>query len=205
LILLTILAVQRAASSSTTTFTDPTKAGAVTAAVTGVGTLATGIGNVPDLWPQYDDYDSPNNASLFGTPQLVWDGFSFPAGQTRYFSQAVPIDSLEDHVVVSTVFADNAHILFIEEVDPTGTMVVQSITPPAGLNDGIMNPLAGVTTDVSAPYNWQTVRQYSKIFTPTSTDNFIVLTVQAINYNPNGPVNPAGVAYVADFYRSKLL
>jgi hypothetical protein len=121
---------------------------------------------------------------------LVWDGFSFPAGQTRYFSQAVPIDSLEDHVVVSTVFADNAHILFIEEVDPTGTMVVQSITPPAGLNDGIMNPLAGVTTDVSAPYNWQTVRQYSKIFTPTSTDNFIVLTVQAINYNPNGPVNP---------------
>lgn len=106
-----ILPVQRAASSSTTTFTDPTKAGAVTAAVTGVGTLATGIGNVPDIWPQYDDYDAPNNATLLGTPQLVWDGFSFPAGQTLYFSQAFSISSLEDHVVVSTVFADNAHIL----------------------------------------------------------------------------------------------
>lgn len=205
MILLAILPVQRAASNSTTTFTDTTKLGAVTAAVTGIGTLATAISNVPNIWPQYEDYIAPNNASLFGTPQIIWDGFSFPAGVTRYFSQAIPIDSLQDHVVVSSVFADNAHILYIEEYDPTGTILVQSITPEDGLNDGSMNPTAGVTTDTVAPYNWQTLRQYSKIFTPVSVDNFIVLTIQVLNYNPNSPANVAGVAFVADFYQSTTI
>jgi hypothetical protein len=193
----------REASAPTRTFVAATKAAAVTAARTNAGTLAQAIGNLQGVWPEIRDYDAPNNASLFGEPAIVWEDFTAAPGELRYFSQAFQDVSNfpTSHVVFATVFTDNAHRLFIEEYDAAGTLV-QSITPAGGLNDGIMLAAAGTTTDTTPPLNWQKIRQYSKVFTPTQSGNFIVITVEALNYNSLGPNNPAGVSFVADFYKT---
>jgi hypothetical protein len=193
----------REASAPTRTFVAATKAAAVTAARTNAGTLAQAIGNLPGVWPEIRDYEAPNNASLFGEPAIVWEDFTAAPGELRYFSQAFQDVSNfpTSHVVFATVFTDNAHRLFIEEYDAAGTLV-QSITPSGGLNDGIMLAAAGTTTDTTPPLNWQKIRQYSKVFTPTQSGNFIVITVEALNYNSLGPNNPAGVSFVADFYKT---
>jgi Right handed beta helix region len=197
--------IVRQASTPTTTYVAGTKVAAVTAAINNAGTLAQAIGNLPGRWPEIHDYEAPNNASLLGEPAIVWEDSTAAPGELRYFSQAFQDLSNfpTSQVVFSTVFTDNAHRLFIEEYDAGGALV-QSITPPGGLNDGTMSAAAGTTTDTTPPLNWQKLRQYSKVFTPSQSGNFIVITVEALNYNSLGPNNPAGVSFVADFYKNNF-
>jgi hypothetical protein len=195
--------IPRQASTSTTTFVATTKTAATAAAIASAGTLAQAIGNLPGIWPEIHDYEAPNNASLPGNPAIIWEDFIATDGELRYFSQAFKVLSTTSHVVFSTVFTDNAHRLFIEEYDSLNNLI-QSITPPGGLNDGIMSPIAGVTTDTTPPFNWKKLREYSKVFTPSQAGNFIVITVEALNYDSNGPINPAGVSFVADFYKTNI-
>lgn len=190
----------REASTQTTTYVAANKTTAVAAAIADAGTLAQAIGNLPGTWPEIHDYEAPNNASLFGNPQIVWEDATAAPGELRFFSQAFQDVSNfpTSHVVFSTVFADNAHRLYIEEYDSSNNLL-QSITPPGGLNDGNMSPLA---SDPIPPFNWQKLRNYSKVFTPIQTGSFIVITVEAINYA--GPITPAGISFVADFYKTTL-
>ncbi|PZE19841.1 right-handed parallel beta-helix repeat-containing protein [Paenibacillus xerothermodurans] len=192
--------VPRQASTSTTTFAAASKTAAVLAAMSGTGTLAQDIGNVNAVWPEIHDYEAPNNATLFGSPQIVWADLSLDPGELSYFAQAFAAPSIDSHVVAATVFADNAHRLYIEEYDAAGTLI-QSITPPGGLNDGSMVPGSSLTTDAAPPYNWQRLRQYTKVFNPVQAGSSIVITVEALNYVTSGPINPAGVSFVADFLR----
>jgi hypothetical protein len=41
----------------------------------------------------------------------------------------------------------------------------------------------------SGTFAWQKLRQYSKVFTPVQAGNYIVITVEALNYDRNGSIN----------------
>jgi hypothetical protein len=55
-------------------------------------------------------------------------------------------------VLFSNVFADNAHILFIEEyaINAGIPVFVQSITPDGGMKDGAMIASTGLAEDLSS-------------------------------------------------------
>lgn len=191
--------ITREASSSSTTVVAMTKTAAKDAAL-GItpSIFAQNIGNLPLVWPELMDY-SPTNATLTGNPEIIWEDSSAAPGELRFFAQAFEVEDISAHIMVSSVFADNAHRLYVEEYDALGNLV-QEISPVGGLVDGPMVP----TTVETAPYNWQKLRLYSKVFYPSGVGNFVVITVEALNYNSDGPINPAGVSFVADVYRASL-
>jgi len=87
------------------------------------------IGNVPRLWPELSKYEndtsggfSPDIISV-PPPEFIWDQESFPPGQIKYFAQAFQFDATVEHAVFAAVFADNAHVLYIEERDINGNLV----------------------------------------------------------------------------------
>jgi hypothetical protein len=166
------------------------------------------IGNVPSIWPELTEYVNDNRGLLnedipqVPPPEFIWDQRNFPGGEVRYFAQAFNIDSIREHVIFTAVFADNAHRFFIEERAPGGTLI-QSFTPDGGLVDGLMVPQASQTDDTTSPYNWQKIRLWSSDdIDPQSANNFFVFSFEVMNYLTADTVNPAGLAYLIDIYRT---
>ncbi len=166
------------------------------------------IGNVPSIWPvlsKYANDDSGGGDQAIITvppPEFIWDQRNFPGGEIRYFAHAVKFTSPNDHLVISAVFADNAHRLFIEERGPGGALI-QSFTPVGGLADGLMVPQASQTDDTTSPFNWQKIRLWSSDdIIPESTNNYLVVSFEVMNYLTADTLNPAGLAYFIDIYHA---
>lgn len=197
--------LDRIISSSDTQVDASSREAAVMKAInkeTGTGTTqdAVELGNLPGgIWPILDIYENDLAAlnSLNLPPAFIWDDADASPGETRYFATARLIGTNQELLIFVLTFSDDAHKLFVEERSPEGVLI-SSLTPMEGLTDGSLDPNAGAT---SAPFQWQQIRYWSTDdFFPASAENYLVISYEAVNYNPIGPVNPAGLAFVADIY-----
>lgn len=162
------------------------------------------------LWPSLNRYTNDNTFnSSEPQPDYIWDS-TISNGQTRGFAKAylvAPTNTPAEIIVNLSAFSDNAHEVFIEVYRDNPFTLVKTLNPfLVPLEDGNMDPISGTTTDISPPYNWQSIRYFSNVtplLPPVAPNNYIlVVSFRVINYIPLGEPNPAGLAFVFDVYLS---
>jgi hypothetical protein len=110
-------------------------------------------------------------------------------------------------VITLAVFADNAHVAHIDAVDALSLATIPTTNLGVDLTDGSLDPSTSLT-EISPPYNWQGVRYYSIPVTfglvAEAVDVTFVFSFEVVNYVNNGPVNTAGLAFVAHIYQALI-
>lgn len=210
-----LLPIQRLTSSTANVVSAPDRATAVNSILAGAAPNVVNVGNAPAIWPQLAKFDNDNTSfAAAPNPQFVWTQPAFFPGETHGFasvSVTIPlsIGVVNEFLIALTVFADNAVTARIQAVSSLGIDLFPVPGLDVDLNAGSLNPITGITTDVSNPYNWQNVRFYS---IPASLGLIninigvrFVFSFQVTNYLPNGAINTAGLAFAADIYQSILL
>ncbi|PZE20619.1 hypothetical protein [Paenibacillus xerothermodurans] len=201
-----------ASNNGTTWFSTASRTDAVEAAITGIASptraLVTNVGRLFPFWPELAYY--PSDASP--NPQYVWESALPEEPETIWFAQAVtltlPTVGLAiTRLATADVFSDNTNTLFLEEylsIPAVGLQLFASATPVGGAPTGAMQA-------ASPPYEWQTVRKFSNTYLstlpvglPLLTTQHFVVSIEAANFPPNGPVNPAGLQYIVELYNDIL-
>lgn len=219
---MTIINRQRLTSQTTNTVFAATQAQAVSSLLAGALPNTVNVGNAPLIWPSLNKYINDNNdAPAFTTipeqpfaavaePQFLWSSLTPAPGESLGFAAMtspilIDANTQAEFVLFLAAFADNAHTVRVDIVNAQTLVPIPTADTSVSLLDGSLSPVTGVTTDTSNPYNWQKIRYYSIpiTLTPVPADQLIrfVISFEVSNYLDNGPINTAGLAFVADFYQ----
>jgi hypothetical protein len=177
---------------------------------TPTGFTVTTVTNPFPLWPQILRFNGDN---VGANPQTIWvsPGTATPGQSIGFAAAAPPIlltagSILNDLKVNMTVFADNAVEARIQAYTVVNLPLLPTLIPTTNLNVPLTD---GTITDPNAqntptpPFGWQNVRYYSTEALPgafVALGLQIVFSFQVLNYNDNGPANPAGLSFIADVY-----
>ncbi|RAP74806.1 hypothetical protein [Paenibacillus montanisoli] len=204
-----LVAKQRITSQTSNVVFAATEAAAVTAALTGVGgSPVVAVSNPFPFWPTIQKYANDNNPT-FGAaanPAYIWSETPADPGESFGFaaiSNSIPtLFTDNQYVITVTVFSDNAHTLRISAYDDEGLIPATNLN--IFLNDGDTTSFNPSENGISPPYGWQNVRSYT-INTIVSVGIFdnvrFIISFTGVNYDSNGPENPAGLAFIADIYQ----
>jgi hypothetical protein len=202
-------------SSNTGVFAATTAQNAVDALLAGGPSpfTVTPVANPFPLWPNILKFNNDVDGS---NPQAIWvaPGTATP-GQTIGFAAATTIAITAPLLLTSlkvsmAVFADNAVEARVQAYTVTTLPVLPVLIPIPNLNVPLTD---GTITDPNAentatpPFGWQNVRYFSLETAPAQPIALgvqIVFSFQVLNYNDNGPANPAGLAFIADVYGDLL-
>lgn len=212
-----LIAFQRITSNASTVFLGVNMAQAAFNAANGQGANPVTVPRyLNPVWPLIQKYDN-DNFPPFGdnpNPEYIWDQTTSD-GQTVAFGAAsagrsIPSGTTEAFAVTLIAFADNAMEAKIELFELINNQFVKAAPQPDGLDElvlvaGTPNIPATGLTEIE-PYNWQSTRVYSTLFTVEALDAdrvvSIVVSFEGTNYlvpNPPKP-NPAGLQFILDIY-----